>query len=199
MPRGFSEREKEHIHAALLEKGAELLATYGIRKTSVEDLTRAAGISKGAFYLFYDSKEELFLEIIGRFEAEYHASLIKAAAQPAPSARQQVLALLRQAFSLWKTHPLFTHFGREEHDYLLRKLPPDKIQAGLRSDAVFVAGLLEQWHAQGIAIDCDAAIFLNLMRALFFIGLHTEEFDQDAYPPMLDMLLDMIVERIVKT
>jgi AcrR family transcriptional regulator len=37
----------------LLRQGSTFLTTYGIRKTNVEDLTRAAGISKGAFYLFY--------------------------------------------------------------------------------------------------------------------------------------------------
>ena len=73
MPRGFSEREKEGIRDSLLDKGRAFLTTYGVKKTNVEDLTGAAGISKGAFYLFFVSKEELFFEVLGRFEDEYHA------------------------------------------------------------------------------------------------------------------------------
>ena len=64
MPRAFSEREKEIIRGTLREKGNEYFATYGLRKTTVENLARAAGISKGTCYLFYQSKEELFFDIL---------------------------------------------------------------------------------------------------------------------------------------
>ena len=36
-------------------------ASWDTKKTNIEDLCAKAGISKGAFYLFYASKEELFL------------------------------------------------------------------------------------------------------------------------------------------
>jgi hypothetical protein len=42
MLRGFSERKREQIQATLLRQGSTFLTTYGIRKTNVEDLTRAA-------------------------------------------------------------------------------------------------------------------------------------------------------------
>src|SRR4051812_30774528 len=107
MPKGFSEREKTIIRAQLLAKGRELFAKQGIKKANVEELTRAANISKGAFYLFFNSKEELFFELLSQFENEYHASLIEAAAQPGASPRQQVKDVLAQAFTIWRTHPLF--------------------------------------------------------------------------------------------
>jgi AcrR family transcriptional regulator len=64
MPKGFTERGKALIHASFLEQGRELFATYGLRKTAIEDLTKAVGISKGAFYLFFESKEQLFFELL---------------------------------------------------------------------------------------------------------------------------------------
>ena len=97
--------------------------TYGIRKTNVEDLTSAAGISKGAFYLFFDSKEALFFEILGQFETEYQQQMLDIAAQPGEAPRASVKNFLLQAFSIWRTHPLFMHFDQEEYEYLLRKLP----------------------------------------------------------------------------
>src|SRR5918912_2045574 len=102
MPKGFSEREKEIIRSSLLEKGRVLFGTYGIKKTNVEDLTRAAGISKGAFYLFYDSKEELFFEILEQFEAEFRAAVFKDIFQPGISPRQSFKELLKKALSAWK-------------------------------------------------------------------------------------------------
>ena len=64
MPKAFAEHEKTIIRQQLHEKGQQLFALHGLKKTSVDDLVQAVGISKGAFYLFYASKEELLLEIL---------------------------------------------------------------------------------------------------------------------------------------
>lgn len=42
----------------------------GYKKTNIEDLCAKAGISKGAFYLFYASKEELFFDVIMRIQTK---------------------------------------------------------------------------------------------------------------------------------
>lgn len=52
MARSFAEQEKERIRKNLLEACKRSWAQYGYKKTSVDELCREAGISKGAFYLF---------------------------------------------------------------------------------------------------------------------------------------------------
>ena len=59
MPKQYSEKEKEIIKAELLHYAAECMGTYGIKKTTVDELVRLAKIPKGTFYLFYESKEML--------------------------------------------------------------------------------------------------------------------------------------------
>ena len=39
----------------------KLFATKGVNATSVQEIVTACGISKGAFYLYFKSKEELLL------------------------------------------------------------------------------------------------------------------------------------------
>lgn len=70
MARGFTERERENIKRNLLKVGKESWTRYGCKKTSVDELCRQAGISKGAFYLFFESKEALFCEIL--CSVQYH-------------------------------------------------------------------------------------------------------------------------------
>ena len=196
MPKGFSAREKTLIRAQLLAKGRELFATQGIKKANVEDLTQAANISKGAFYLFFNSKEEMFFELLGQFEAEYHANLIEAAGQPGATPRQQVKDVLTQAFTIWRTHPLFTHFNQEEYEYLARKLPEQLLQTNIDNDARFVDQLLGQWRSQGVVIDCDPALFLGLMRALFYISLHERDVGSGIYPDVIGFFIDAIAQQI---
>ena len=64
MARSFTEREKENIKKSLQKICKQNWTQYGYKKTSVEDLCKQAGISKGAFYLFFESKEALFCEIL---------------------------------------------------------------------------------------------------------------------------------------
>ena len=70
MPRGFTESEKEKIREKLIGACQKRWSRYGYKKTSVEELCRKAGISKGAFYLFFESKEALFCEALCRMKEE---------------------------------------------------------------------------------------------------------------------------------
>lgn len=55
------------LHDALLEAARAEFAAHGLERARVEDITRRAGASKGAFYLHFASKEEAFEEILQRF------------------------------------------------------------------------------------------------------------------------------------
>ena len=64
MVRSFTEQEKENIRRSLKKACKQSWTQYGYKKTSVDELCRQVGISKGAFYLFFESKEALFCEVL---------------------------------------------------------------------------------------------------------------------------------------
>lgn len=76
------------IHAARAQ-----FVRSGIKGARIEDITHASGLSKGAFYLHFDSKEALFAELVDAF-----------------SARMEALVTERErAVHAWlRTHPLTT-------------------------------------------------------------------------------------------
>ncbi|WP_404330025.1 TetR/AcrR family transcriptional regulator [Mesobacillus maritimus] len=45
----------------LIESGMKLFATKGYHRTSVQEITSEAGVSKGSFYVYFQSKEEFML------------------------------------------------------------------------------------------------------------------------------------------
>lgn len=51
----------------IMENALELFAKQGIEATSVQQITELCGISKGAFYLSFKSKDELVLALIDHF------------------------------------------------------------------------------------------------------------------------------------
>ncbi len=79
MPKIYSPEEKENIRKALRREAGKCLALYGVRKTTVDELVKRVDIPKGTFYLFYDSKEALFFDLLSSFadevETEYLSML----------------------------------------------------------------------------------------------------------------------------
>ena len=64
MPRAFSEEEKSRKRRQLIEAGKSCFTRYGLKKTTIDDLVRPVGIAKSSFYLFFDSKESLYIECL---------------------------------------------------------------------------------------------------------------------------------------
>ena|SRR5688500_8042124 len=63
--RASEQREKRRAHILLV--AAQLFGQRGYHGTSVADVIEAAEISRGTFYLYFDSKDAVFLELMEQF------------------------------------------------------------------------------------------------------------------------------------
>ncbi|MFD1448607.1 TetR/AcrR family transcriptional regulator [Oceanobacillus profundus] len=59
----------------IMDKALELFAKQGFSATSIQQITDHCGISKGAFYLSFKSKDALILAIIDHFMMKYVSSI----------------------------------------------------------------------------------------------------------------------------
>ena len=76
MPKIYTEKEKENIKKALKREAGKCLALYGVRKTTVDELVRRVDIPKGTFYLFYESKEALFFDLLVTYADEVESDYL---------------------------------------------------------------------------------------------------------------------------
>jgi TetR/AcrR family transcriptional regulator, transcriptional repressor for nem operon len=74
----------EQRRAELLAAGQALFLAKGIAGTSLDDITQRAGVSKGLFYLYFSSKEDLVLALREQFSREL-AERMRAAADAVPA------------------------------------------------------------------------------------------------------------------
>ena len=59
----MAERKEEIVKASI-----EIFATKGYYNTHIAEIVEAVGIAKGTFYLYFDSKKDLFISLIKRYE-----------------------------------------------------------------------------------------------------------------------------------
>ena len=69
----------EQRRAELLAAGQALFGAKGIAATSLEDIAQRAGVSKGLFYLYFHSKEDLVLALQEQFSHQVAARMRAAA------------------------------------------------------------------------------------------------------------------------
>ncbi len=98
-PKGLTEQEKNIQKQRLLAAGKGLLASYGVRKTSVEDITKAAGMAKGTFYQHFESKEAFFIEVIEQYHRDwFHQAELFFSAPGEEPLRDRVRGFIRGNF-----------------------------------------------------------------------------------------------------
>ncbi|HBB97412.1 MAG TPA: hypothetical protein DC054_18690 [Blastocatellia bacterium] len=87
---------REDIRDLILDAADRLLARYGYRKMTIDDLAREVGIGKGTIYLHFSSKEDVALSRIDRLIERLKVKLKEIArSDEDPVARLKSMLMLR--------------------------------------------------------------------------------------------------------
>ena len=70
VPAATATRSRERTRRKLLDAAAQVFAEVGLDAASVEAICERAGFTRGAFYSNFETKDELFLELVGNVARE---------------------------------------------------------------------------------------------------------------------------------
>lgn len=157
------------VRSQILMGAAEAFGARGYARTSVEDVLRAAGISRRTFYKFFRNKEELFDELADTAAMLFLQSIRNAAAlgkTPAEKLANCVEVYLRAPQT---AGPIF-------HVLRIEASRPGSRQSARRQVIIdaLVAMLGEGLRGEGRSV--DALVLRGLMGAMEDISMHV--FDQ---------------------
>lgn len=104
--RGWRTRKK------LLDAAERIFGERGFHDTSIADITRAAGVGLGTFYVYFPSKEAIFVELVKDMGHEMRRRLHEASAAAPDRARAEE-AGFRAFFDFVAQHPNLYRIVRE--------------------------------------------------------------------------------------
>lgn len=194
MGKGFTENEKVIIKDKLRKAAAEALMKTGIRKTSVDELVLKAGISKGAFYLFYETKELLFFEVIVSFHDKLQADFMKILRS---TNALNLDYLTETIFGLLKRDQDFfvSILSNGEIEFLQRKLSNDIMEKHFRDDELFFDEILSILSVDKSRIK----VFASGIRAIFVLMLYKKVIGEESFDDTMKyMIKGMVIQLMDK-
>ncbi len=157
---------KAEARARIVEAATRLFTTKGYRRTTMDDVADALGVSKGALYLYYRSKVELLEEIQAENRRWSRRWMQDALAEGDPSDRlfgafDEVFrsANNRAQLSLW-----FEILGEAAHDEEIRRAILHDHREDLRSLRKFLAELRRR---NLLPADADLEVLAFTLVSLF--------------------------------
>jgi AcrR family transcriptional regulator len=101
---------------AILDAAFGAFATYGYRRTSMDDIARGAGLSRTALYLHYRNKEDIFRSLAVRYFDEALRDMTAALNLPGQTLEQALLSAFVAKDGKFMEAVLSTPHGEELMD-----------------------------------------------------------------------------------
>jgi AcrR family transcriptional regulator len=141
----MTQQRGEETRSHILDVAGELFAERGYDATSLADICERAGVTKGAFYHHFESKQAVFLELRDRWLSPLEAqlTLTRDEDQTLPELLQRVADMAREIF-------------RAEGEEQRRQIFLELLSAARQDPAILPAMLnpiqkYREWFAQLIA------------------------------------------------
>ncbi|GAB3032534.1 TetR/AcrR family transcriptional regulator [Natronobiforma cellulositropha] len=177
--RGFSDDERDRIREELVETGRELLVRYGPEKTTVADVTEPVGIAKGTFYRFFDSKAELYLEVLRR-EQEAYFERVERDLDATDTARDGLEVLFHSYLEWAEDNELVQQLVvRSDYREVFRGVPAERLEEIQREELAAFVPIVDAVRERDEALEAlDAITILGLMSAVVLLSLYREEYEE---------------------
>lgn len=78
----------------LLAAALRLFVSQGYRHTTVDEIAEASGLTKGAVYFYFRSKDNVLMTLLDRVEAVVVESMVARVAEAGPTARDKFVAFI---------------------------------------------------------------------------------------------------------
>lgn len=181
----FSDFETEQIRKALLTETRRCAVTLGTRKTSVDQLTQAVGISKGSFYRFFASKELLFFAVLEDIHTELYDVADRVLREniglpPAERAAKAILAVCKRMSDTG-----VMTFIENDVAALLQRLPENIKAEHYHDDETHIRDLLE---TNSLSPKGGAELATATVRGLILTISHKQQIGS-LYPQVLELLV----------
>ena len=206
MPKIYSEEEKKLIIEKLKHEANILMQEKGVKKTTVDELVKRAGIPKGTFYLFYPSKEMLLFDVSQDFHEQVdkyiEEGIFKILQTKNKSLQnpdlsdcvEELTDVILGAMEITYNSCLSVLLNPESMNLILSKLPPEVLDKHRESDGDICDGFFKAIaDEKGINVEALVGSFMMII----FGGMYKNAIGSENWKESMRIVLRGIVMQLV--
>lgn len=190
MARSFTEAEKENIRERLIAECEKNWAAFGYKKTSIDELCAKAGISKGAFYLFFDSKEILFCNVLDNVQARL-ILLTEETLSKSPD-KADICQMLKQIYLEYAKTNILTQRNSPDFTNFLNRAPEEWKEKSQIINDDFIMNTI---FSANLKLKMDKKKAIGIFNALLAIVTSRDTLGYDHFE-VFCILLDSVIHEI---
>lgn len=186
--------------AEILKCGKELFSTKVFKYTIVSDITKLAGLATGTFYLYYPSKDALFMEIYIEENTKLKRKIMETVdleADPVSVIKEVTYQNLQGMME----NPILKEWYNKDVFY--------KIEQNFRKDNgleqvdflydTFIE-IVRKWQKDGkMRNDIDAKMIMAIFASLVNVETHKEEIGFQYFPDVIEYLSEFTMAGLMDT
>jgi len=194
MPKVYSEQKREELRNQMLMIGLELIKKNGMKKMSIEEITKTVGIAQGTFYHFFTSKEVFVVEIAKEYQRKINRHIERIVSEKGGIDREDLRLFYRRTF-LEDQDSVFRYLRREDIQTLIQRLPEGSFQQ-LESSREVMERMFQK--VIGRNEDCDLDVVFNWIQLLNLTVENKDMLSAVAFEKTFDGLLKVLLNEIFK-
>jgi len=194
----FTPDEKDHIARTLVDTAEQLFATQGLKKTSLDELVQPAGIAKGSFYAFFDSKESLYLEVMLRRAPLVGAGLADVLGRPVDE--ESLVGLMRAITDVLVDDPFYRRLlmRADELTAVTRRVGPEQLARVMPQIVSPVLDYLAAGQRAGVLVDDIAPeVLLGVIRSVGLLVMNRDRFGAE-YDDVLEATIRTLARGMLR-
>ena len=183
----------------LYQSAKAMFMERGFKETNISAITKAANMAVGTFYLYYSSKEQLFMEIFKDENTRLKRELLDEL-DLNESPRTIILRLLQINREGIQTNPILREWYTSEE---FRKIEQAYREAHAIDSLSFLydtfLALVQRWQAEGnMRSDIDSKMIMKVFEAIINVDTHKDELGMEYFPDLLDIMTDLILKGLTE-
>ncbi len=183
----------------LYQSAKAMFSERGFKDTNISAITKAANMAVCTFYLYYASKEQLFMEIFKDENTRLKRELLdKLDLNDSPKAI--ILRMLKINQEGIQTNPILREWYTSNE---FRKIEQAYREAHAIDSLNFLydtfLSLVERWQAEGkMRSDIDSKMIMKVFEAIINVDTHKDELGMEYFPSLLEIMTDLILKGLTE-
>ena len=174
-----------------------LFLERGFKNTSVADIAAIAGVAVGSFYLYFDSKEDIFVQIYNQENEDIKAQILsKVDLDDEPV--KLIHEIIEQIFTLSSNNQILQEwFSNEKLNQLIAEKNKNAVEDSLIYSTLMK--LINKWvDEELVKPGMSKERIVSMFDALTVLDFHQSEIQTKDYHQLLDDLIAGILNTVLK-